>query len=106
MIAISSTAAGGTVSRIVPLLDEGAPVTTSRTDVDYIVTEYGIAHLRGKNLKERAKALIDIAHPQFREGLAEEYEKRFHCNYAGGEQYFFTQIASMQSICKTNKYAN
>ena len=46
-------------------------------DVDYIVTEYGIAHLWGKTLRERAKALISIAHPDFREGLKEEYEKRF-----------------------------
>ncbi|MDD2979719.1 MAG: acetyl-CoA hydrolase/transferase C-terminal domain-containing protein [Hespellia sp.] len=81
IIAIGSTAAKGKISKIVPLLDEGAAVTTSRTQVDYIVTEYGIAHLRGKTLKERAKALIQIAHPDFQDGLKAEYEKRFHCRY-------------------------
>lgn len=78
IIAIPSTAAKGKVSKIVPLLDEGAAVTTSRNDVDYVVTEYGIASLRGRTLRERAKALIQIAHPDFREGLALEYEKRFN----------------------------
>lgn len=77
IIAMPSTAAKGKVSKIVPLLDEGATVTTSRNDVDYIVTEFGVAPLKGKSLKERAKALIQIAHPDFREGLALEYEKRF-----------------------------
>ena len=72
------TAAKGTVSKIVPLLDEGAAVTTSRNDVDYVVTEFGIAHLKGKNLRERARALINIAHPNFREGLIKECENRFH----------------------------
>lgn len=81
IIAISSTAGKGKISKIVPLLDEGAAVTTSRTDVDYIVTEYGAAHLRGKTLKERARALIKIAHPAFREELAAAFEKRFHCSY-------------------------
>ena len=77
IMAITSTAKGGSVSRIVPFLDEGAAVTTSRTDVDYIVTEYGIAALRGKTLKQRAEALIEIAHPAFRQGLIAEYENRF-----------------------------
>ncbi len=77
IIALPSTAAGGKISKIVPFLDHGACVTTPRTEVDYVVTEYGIAHLWGKTLRERAKALIAIAHPDFREGLAEEYEKRF-----------------------------
>ena len=71
----------GTVSKIVPLLDEGAAVTTSRNDIDYVVTEYGIAKLSGRTLKERAKALIEIAHPDFREGLKKVYEERFHCAY-------------------------
>ena len=57
-------------------------MTTLRTDVDYVVTEYGIARLRGKNLRERAKALIQVAHPGFRPGLIEEYGRRFHCAYA------------------------
>ncbi len=77
IIAMPSTAAKGKISRIVPLLDEGAAVTTSRNDVNYIVTEYGIASLRGKSLRERARALIQIAHPNFRDSLAEEFEKRF-----------------------------
>lgn len=81
IIAIASTAAKGKISKIVPFLDEGAAVTTSRTDVDYIVTEYGIAHLRGKTLKDRARALIEIAHPDFRPGLIQEFENRFHCKY-------------------------
>lgn len=81
IIAIASTAAKGKISKIVPFLDEGAAVTTSRTDVDYVVTEYGIAHLRGKTLRDRARALIEIAHPDFRPGLIQEFENRFHCKY-------------------------
>lgn len=81
IIAMPSTAAKGKLSKIVPFLDEGATVTTSRNDIDYVVTEYGIAHLKGKTLRERAKSLIDIAHPDFKEGLITEYEKRFHCSY-------------------------
>lgn len=77
IIAIPSTAAKGTVSKIVPYLAKGAPVTTTRNDVDYIVTEYGIASLYGKTLKERARELISIASPDFREGLMEEYNRRF-----------------------------
>ena len=81
VIAIASTAEGGKTSKIVPFLEQGAAVTTSRTDVDYIVTEYGIAHLRGKTLKDRARSLISIAHPRFREELIRDFEKRFHCGY-------------------------
>ena len=77
IIAMLSTAKGGTVSRIVPFLDQGAAVTTSRNDVHYVITEYGIALLKGKTLKERARALIKIAHPKFRKELREEYERRF-----------------------------
>ena len=66
---------------IVPLLDEGAAVTTSRNDVDYIVTEYGVAALKGQTLRQRARNLIEIAHPDFRDELKAEYEKRFHCKY-------------------------
>lgn len=72
-----ATAAKGTVSRIVPLLAEGAAVTTSRNDVDYVVTEYGVARLKGRTLRDRAKALIAIAHPDFRASLTEELNKRF-----------------------------
>ena len=71
----------GKISKIVPLLDEGAAVTTSRNDVDYIVTEYGVAHLKGETLRQRARNLIAIAHPDFRDALKEEFEKRFHCAY-------------------------
>ncbi len=69
IIALPATARGGQESRIVPLLKEGAGVVTSRGDVHYVVTEYGIAFLHGKNLKERARALVGIAHPDFREEL-------------------------------------
>lgn len=68
-IAFPSTAKGGTVSKIVPMLTQGSVVTTSKNDVDCIVTEYGIAKLRGRPLSERAKALISIAHPDFRDEL-------------------------------------
>lgn len=75
-IAMPSTAAGGKVSRIKPFLTPGAIVTTHKNDVDYIVTEYGLAKLRGKTLGERTRALIDIAHPDFREELEDEAKKR------------------------------
>lgn len=78
IMAMPSTAAKGKVSRIVSLLAPGAAVTTSRNDVDYVVTEYGVAKLRGRTLAQRAQALIEIAHPDFREGLMEEYNKRFN----------------------------
>ena len=69
------------ISKIVPYIDEGAAVTTSRNDVDYIVTEYGIAPLKGRNLKDRARMLIEIAHPDFREELKAAFEKRFNVAY-------------------------
>jgi len=75
IIAISSTAKHDTISRIVPMLDPGAGVVTSRGLVRYIVTEYGVAYLHGKSIRERAKALIEIAHPNFRAGLYEYCEK-------------------------------
>jgi 4-hydroxybutyrate CoA-transferase len=75
ILAFSSTASGGKYSRIVPELDHGAVVTTSRYDVHYIVTEYGIADLRGKSVRERAKQLITIAHPDFRKQLKKELDK-------------------------------
>lgn len=81
IMAMPSTTGKGKVSKIVPFLDEGAAVTTSRNDTDYIITEYGIAHLKGKTLRERAKALINIAHPNFREDLIKEYEKRFNIKF-------------------------
>ena len=81
IIAIPSTASKGKISRIVSLLDVGAVVTTSRTDVDYIVTEYGIAQLKGRSLRDRARALINIAHPDFREGLEKEFTNRFKTTF-------------------------
>lgn len=69
VIALLSTAKGGKVSRIVPRLREGAGVVTTRADVHYVVTEYGLAQLHGKTVRERALALIHIAHPKFREEL-------------------------------------
>lgn len=69
---------GSMISKIVPFLDHGAPVTTSRNDVDYVVTEYGIAELKGKSLRERARNLINIAHPETKGPLIEEFEKRFN----------------------------
>ena len=74
----------GKASKIVPVLDEGSAVTTSRNDVDYVVTEYGVAHLTGKTLRQRAQALIAIAHPDFRQELMEVYENRFHEAYPTG----------------------
>jgi acetyl-CoA hydrolase len=69
IIALPSTALGGSVSRIVSTLEPGAGVTTSRNDVHYIVTEYGVAYLYGKTVRQRAQALIAIAHPDFRAEL-------------------------------------
>lgn len=75
-IAFTSTAKGGTISKIKPILTPGAVVTTSKNDVDYIVTEYGVAHMRGRSLGERARQLIAIAHPDFRDELTFEAKKR------------------------------
>jgi acyl-CoA hydrolase len=78
IIAMRSTAKGGKVSRIVPALEQGAGVVTSRGDVHYMVTEHGIADLWGKNIRERAKALIAIAHPDHRADLlAAAKERRY-----------------------------
>ena len=68
----------GKASKIVPVLDEGSAVTTSRNDVDFVVTEYGVAQLTGKTLRQRAQALIAIAHPNFQQELMRAYESRFH----------------------------
>ena len=75
-IAFTSTAKNGTVSKIQPTLTPGAVVTTSKNDVDYIVTEYGIAQLRGLPLSKRVANLIAIAHPDFRDELTFEAKKR------------------------------
>lgn len=78
IIAMPSTAKNNTVSKIVPIIEDKSAITTTRNDVNCIVTEYGIAFLKGKTLKERAKALIRIAHPNFRDWLSDEFEKRFN----------------------------
>jgi acetyl-CoA hydrolase len=69
VIALPATAKGGTLSRIVPELSPGSGVTTTRAHVHYVVTEYGVADLHGKDLRERARALIALAAPAFREEL-------------------------------------
>jgi len=75
IIAMSSTAKDGSISRIVPMLSPGAGVVTSRGLIRYVVTEYGVAYLHGKSIRERAQALINIAHPKFREELYQFCEK-------------------------------
>jgi len=77
ILALPATAGGGTISRIVPTLQEGAGVTLTRGDIHYVVTQYGIAYLHGKNVRERAMDLIALAHPKFRPWLLEEAKKRF-----------------------------
>lgn len=76
ILALPSTALNDSVSRIVPVLQEGAGVTLTRGDLYYVVTEYGIAYLHGKNIRERAMDLIAIAHPKFRPWLIEAARKR------------------------------
>lgn len=78
IIALPSTAAGGVMSRIVPALSRGAGVMVTRGDVYYVVTEYGVAYLHGKNVRERALALISIAHPKFRGQLLEEAKANWY----------------------------
>jgi acyl-CoA hydrolase len=74
-IVLPSTAKDDTISRIVPTLTAGTHITTSKNDVNYVVTEYGVAQLRGKSAKQRAQALIAIAHPKFRDELTEQAQK-------------------------------
>lgn len=69
IIALRSTAKDGTISTIVPMLPQGAPVTVPRQDLDYVATEWGVVHLRGRSAGERAKKLISIAHPDYRKEL-------------------------------------
>ena len=85
ILTLQSTAASDVVSRIVPSLKEGAGTTLIRGDIRYVVTEYGIAYLHGKNMRERAMELIGIAHPKFRPWLIEEAKK---LNLIYGDQAF------------------
>lgn len=73
--ALYSTAKDGKVSCITPMLNQGATVTTPRTETNYVVTEYGVAQLKGKNFKERTEVLINIAHPDFRGELRDQAKK-------------------------------
>ncbi len=80
VIALPSTTAGGSLSRITATLTEGAGVVTTRAHVHYIATEYGIVGLRGRTLRERTRDLIEIAHPDFREQLNREAYEKLHLN--------------------------
>jgi acyl-CoA hydrolase/ribosomal protein S18 acetylase RimI-like enzyme len=75
ILVVQSTARNGEVSRIVPFLESGAGMTLNRGDIHYIVTEYGICYIHGKNIRERAMDLIGIAHPKFRPWLIEEAKR-------------------------------
>ena len=75
IIAINSTAKKGSISKIVPQLTPGAAISIPRNIADHVITEYGIAKLRGRTVKERAEALINIAHPAFRAGLRQQARK-------------------------------
>ncbi|HLJ48241.1 MAG TPA: acetyl-CoA hydrolase/transferase C-terminal domain-containing protein [Bryobacteraceae bacterium] len=77
IIALPSTAKNGAISRIVPVLDPGAGVVTSRADVHYVITEHGIAHLHGKNLRQRVESLIAISDPKFHDELM-DFAERAH----------------------------
>ncbi|MEL7656623.1 MAG: acetyl-CoA hydrolase/transferase C-terminal domain-containing protein, partial [Bacillota bacterium] len=72
-----STTKNDTISKIKPMLTEGAHVTCTKNDIDYAVTEYGVAKLKGKTASQRAKELINIAHPKFREELTLEAKKMY-----------------------------
>jgi acyl-CoA hydrolase len=78
IIALPATAAGGRVSRIAAVLAPGAGVVTTRAHVRTVVTEYGVAELFGRTVRERAHALIGIAHPAFRDELAHEAARLYH----------------------------
>jgi acyl-CoA hydrolase len=86
VIALPSTARGGAISRIVARLDEGADVAVGRGDAHYVVTEYGVAYLHGKTLRERALALAGIAHPDFRADLLSFVRERHYAFLAPPEQ--------------------
>lgn len=77
IVALPSSARGGTLSRIVPMLEQGTVVSTPRTLADIVVTEYGIARLKGETQRERALELIAVAHPDFRAELKREAERLY-----------------------------
>jgi len=77
VVAIPSTAKDGALSRIVPMLEQGTVVSTPRTLADIVITEYGIAHLKGKTQRERALELISVAHPNFRAELKKQAERLY-----------------------------
>lgn len=81
IMAMPSTTGKGKISKIVPFLDQGSAVTTTRNEVNYVITEYGIAKLKGKSLRQRAEALIRIAHPDFRDELTTEFRRRYPRDY-------------------------
>ena len=81
IMAMPSTTGKGKISKIVPFLDQGSAVTTTRNEVNYVITEYGIAKLKSKSLRQRAEALIRIAHPDFRDELTAEFRRRYPRDY-------------------------
>jgi acyl-CoA hydrolase/RimJ/RimL family protein N-acetyltransferase len=93
IITLPSTAKGGEISRIVPKLTEGAGIVTTRGDVHYVVTEFGIAYLFGKSIRERVLALAEIAHPDFRNNILKEAKSR---------KYIYSDQKELPS--KTTKY--
>lgn len=107
IIAMPSTARNGTISRIVPHLSEGAGVATTRGDVNFIVTEYGIAELQGKGIYQRVMELAQIAHPKFRESLIDFARKR-HYIFAdqlppAQEDLLFLEGYKSNEKCKNGK---
>ena len=105
ILTIQSTAENETVSRIVPFLREGAGVTLHRGDVHYVVSEYGIAYLHGKNIRERAIELTSIAHPKFRPWLIEEAKKNSLIYkdqaFIPGERGLYPEFLETHKITKT-----
>ena len=98
IIAVASTAKHGTISRIVPILTPGAGVVTSRGLVHYVATEYGVAYLHGKSIRQRAQALIEIAHPKFREKLYAYCERT---RWLQRPQALRASLATLQSSATT-----
>ena len=72
IMVVPSTAKDDTISRIVATHEPGTPITTGKNDVDHVVTEFGVARLRGRSVRERTHALIEIAHPNFRDQLTQQ----------------------------------